>query len=161
MIFQLSTTDSGDRRRSSFAILVKAVQSTQKLQFRGRGTTFAFRTNANDEDSSAKVIKGTATRQLGVHVQTGLHLERLSEQNSGSQVGVEVANEEIAESGVDAKPEAQEQQIQFTAAAATNPLIDDIDEGNSSLMADDEIDYEDDFPTNMVSWKIIFLLLLF
>lgn len=59
--FQLSTTDSGDRRRSSFSVLAKAVQSTQRLaRFRGRGATFAFRSKAESQQSKDKGVEKKA-----------------------------------------------------------------------------------------------------
>jgi hypothetical protein len=146
--------------------LAKAVQSTQKLaQFRGRGTTFAFRTNSADENDAPK------NRQLAVsiaHVQTKQQqqLERLTEQNSSSQVGAENAGEVREAEKAPVMPRANsveepagnegEELPSLSLAAPPNSSVKDVDEGNSSWADDeeggevDDID-EDEFPTDMVT----------
>uniref|UniRef100_A0A914I799 G-protein coupled receptors family 1 profile domain-containing protein n=1 Tax=Globodera rostochiensis TaxID=31243 RepID=A0A914I799_GLORO len=118
----LSTTDSGDRRRSSFTTLAKAVQSTQRLaRFRRYGATFSFRSKSaaaaaaemKRPPQTEKAAKAKADKAENCP-------ERVTEQNRPGGCPLMANIETVKE----------------------NPTEDEEDEGNCSLAFEDD-DEED------------------
>ncbi|KAI3415928.1 Serpentine type 7TM GPCR chemoreceptor Srx [Globodera pallida] len=120
----LSTTDSGDRRRSSFTTLAKAVQSTQRLaRFRRYGATFAFRSKSAAAAAAAAEEKGA-------------EMKRPPQTEKAAQIKAAKANcpERVTEQN---RPGGRLSMANIETVKE-NPTEVEEDEGNCSLAFDDD-----------------------